>query len=62
MNMRKLKLLITPIERTMIISALESYGVHDLAAGILAREQDAADDGPEVEILRSPLCGSLLES
>lgn len=48
----KIKLVVSPAERTMIVSALMQYGSAELATRLgQAAEYDPADDGPEVELL-----------
>jgi hypothetical protein len=47
----KLKIVVTPEERTMIVAALAYFGQMQFAREFNDRIQDLADDGPEIAIL-----------
>jgi len=48
----KYKIIVTSDERTQIMAALFRYGYGTLADRFYRAHYDAADDGPEVAILR----------
>jgi hypothetical protein len=48
----KIKLTVSPAERTTIVAALVAYGLPETARRIAAQTTDPTHDGPEVAILR----------
>jgi hypothetical protein len=51
--MKKVKLVVSEAERTIIVAALMAYGTTNIARAIVTEAVDPTNDGPEVEILRA---------